>query len=202
MDEWKRQTADPLISQPEPPERTRNLKKLLRQKEFLLALLILAGAITLLWPHDEPHTTQSLETLTPQEKTILEDTQQKMAEQVQHILSQISGIGTVDVSLTLDSDGMKEYAFNQTAETRQSHETGQNGIPKEEKTISQSQDVAISGGNALLVKKHYPQVAGVLVVAQGAKDPVMQQKICDAVAVLLDISPHRVRVLAGEEKKS
>ena len=43
-----------------------------------------------------------------------------------------------------------------------------------------------------------PEILGVLVVADGAQDPQVKENLAQATATLLDISPHRVRVMPRE----
>ncbi len=202
MDEWKRTPSED-DGTPKNESRSfyQNLSRLGKKKEILLIFLVFIGIMALLWPEGESVTGTPYSLGAQEDVVPLEDIRHQLTAEVQEILSGIAGIGKVEVCLTLDSDGVREYAFNQTEETRENREPSQDGTGiREEKTASVSTDVAVSGGNALLVGTHYPSVVGVLVVAEGASDAVMQQKICDAVAVLLDISPHRVRVLAGREE--
>ncbi len=201
MEEWKRENPE----NEESPQRTK-LWQIIRRRELLLALIVTAGVAALLWPAEKDKTAA----VSVQSGTMAEgreipagDIRQRLTMEVQQILSQIDGIGWVKVCLTLRSDGERTYAINHTEETRENTESGQggNGI-REEKAASVSNDVAVLSGGPLLVENHTPEVAGVLIVAQGASSAVMQQKIVDAVAVLLNISPHRVRVLAGKEEQA
>ncbi len=203
MEEWKRENPE---GEEAPKRSGKMLLQLKRHREWLLALIVLLGVAALLWPVNEeknaasPDSSLSL----PDEQTALSgDIRRQLTDEIQQILSRMEGIGWVKVCLTLQSDGERTYAMNESEETRENTDTGQGGAGmKGEKSASARRDVAVAGGGPLVVENRMPQVAGVLVVAQGAGSAVMQQKITDAVAVLLNISPHRVRVLAGKEEQS
>ena len=203
METWKRDTEE---EREEPAEKKgwlRSLSRLGRKKELLLLGLAVFGMAALMWPETKEAAfgTPGAE-MPARMSNRAEDVRQQLTQEEQQILEQIAGIGKVDVCLTLDSDGVREYALNQAEEKTESVEPSQQGSGmREEKKETLQTDVAVFGGDALLVESRAPKVVGVLVVAQGAENVVIQQKICDAVAVLLDISPHRVRVLAGQEEK-
>ena len=51
---------------------------------------------------------------------------------------------------------------------------------------------------ALLVEETAPEIIGVLVVAEGADDAVVQERLLHAVAALLQISLHQIDIVPGE----
>ena len=52
-----------------------------------------------------------------------------------------------------------------------------------------------NGDSPIILAEHRPKVAGVLVVADGAKDPGIRLLISRAVETAVDIPPHRVPVV-------
>jgi stage III sporulation protein AG len=56
-------------------------------------------------------------------------------------------------------------------------------------------DLAVSGGDTLMVEQKYPEVLGILVVADGAANPVIKEELTEATVTLLNLSPDKVRVL-------
>ncbi len=58
--------------------------------------------------------------------------------------------------------------------------------------------MAVSSGNPLLLEEKMPEILGVLIVADGADDPQVKENLTNAASTLLDISPHRVRVMPRE----
>ncbi len=75
-----------------------------------------------------------------------------------------------------------------------------NGGDRQVREENVSSEIAVSGGSALLVEEKAPQITGVLVVADGADDPVVKEELGEATAALLNLSPHQIRVLPRKEE--
>jgi stage III sporulation protein AG len=63
---------------------------------------------------------------------------------------------------------------------------------------SNTQDIAVSSGNPLLIEEKTPEILGVLVVADGARWPVLREKIANATATLLNVPAYKVQVMPRE----
>ncbi|NLG32434.1 MAG: hypothetical protein GX550_02840 [Syntrophomonadaceae bacterium] len=183
LDEWIRKTKD-----------TDGEKKTLftgKNRKYVLIILICIGLLALLWP------TSNRSQLTPLPASLEVESQNRPAYtmELESILSQIEGAGEVKVSITLVSDGVKTYATNVRNETRETKESDSKGVTKNSREENLSQDIAVSSGNPLLIEEKYPEVLGVLIVSDGASSPVVQEKLVNATATLLNISSHKVRVM-------
>jgi hypothetical protein len=53
----------------------------------------------------------------------------------------------------------------------------------------------VVGENALIITEERPEVAGVLVIAQGASDPKIKEQVFEAVRTLLNIQPAKISVV-------
>ncbi len=130
---------------------------------------------------------------------------EQMERKLAYTLSQIQGAGAVTVQITVEHMGRKEYAVdtqrtNRTT-TEQSGETNQQTVETQEQTtvVQQNQNGA---QQPLLVSETAPEIAGVLVVASGACDTVVQEQLLHAVTAVLQIPMHQVVVVPGEERAS
>lgn len=111
------------------------------------------------------------------------------AEELEKIISQIKGAGSVEVLVTYVSGSEKSLAYEtQKQETKQEGET----------QYSMSQKVVLADDAPVVVKNLNPEVKGVVVVAQGAGNVRVKKEIQDAVKTALNVAAHRVCVL---EKK-
>lgn len=124
------------------------------------------------------------------------DVEKKLAA----ILSKIEGAGRVDVMITYASDGEIVPAYD----TRQNENRTQERVKEGgTRSINQSdhekkivyEEVQGGGKKPIVIKELKPVARGVVVVAEGARDPVVKEKISRAVRVLMDISIHKVEVL-------
>lgn len=163
---------------------------------YVLAIVICAGLLALIWPMGK---TQPSKVPVKSSSTGVDQARAQLTQELQSILSQVDGAGKVGVSITVNSNGLKSYASNTKNEIRETSEQDRTGGDRKIREENLSSDIAVSGGSALLVEEKAPQILGVLVVAEGARDAEVKEKLTDATATLLNISPHQVRVVARKE---
>lgn len=187
LDEWKRKITGDLEKSV-----TTNWSK---KGKYLIVAAVCLGILSLMWPLKN---SVPVQTAAPSALKYQGVAQAKadLAVELESILSQVEGAGTVQVSITLSSDGLKSYALNTKKERRETQEMDRNGGDRSITEENQSSDIAVSGGAALLVEDSAPEVVGVLVVAEGAANSLVKEKLTDATTTLLNISPHQVRVVA------
>jgi len=166
-----------------------------KKSRYLLVILICVGILALIWPQGKSEIQQAA---LPETQTSSSVSQAKanIANELQSILSQVEGAGKVQVSISLSSDGLKSYARNTKDENRETQEMDHSGSDRNIKENNQSSDIAVSGGSALLVEDRAPEIVGVLVVADGAKNGAVKERLTAATTTLLNISPQQVRVEA------
>lgn len=123
-----------------------------------------------------------------QQKTSQNDTVEQsyiaqMENKLVTVLGSIDGCGKVSVAISYSTDGKKVYAYESA--------TKQDG-----NTILQTSTLITVKGEPLLVQTLNPQILGVVVVADGASDPLVRYKIKQAVVTLLDIDSCCVQVFS------
>lgn len=160
---------------------------------YVLVVAVCLGLLALLWPSGEKPVLPENSPVAAQAGGV-DQARNALAADLERILSQVEGAGAVQVSISLNSDGQKNYARNSKNEHRTTQEADSVGGDREVIEENQSSDIAISGGTALLVEDTAPQVTGVLVVAEGAGNFLVKERLTDATAVLLNVAPHQVRV--------
>ena len=168
-----------------------------RWSRYILVILICIGMLALIWPMGKNESVQVSEEST---SGSVERSQQNISQELENILSQVKGAGQVRVSISLNSDGLKSYASNTKNDVRETVEQDNKGGDRQVREENISSEIAVSGGSALLVEEKAPQITGVLVVADGANDPVVKEELGEATAALLNLSPHQIRVLPRKEE--
>lgn len=120
------------------------------------------------------------------------------------ILEQIRGAGRVDVMVTYISSGeiVPAYDIRQTEDNTNEKDT--NGGTRSIIGSSYESDIAyeeVQSGikRPIVLKELQPKVKGVVVVADGASDPVVCGNLTRAVQVLMDVPIHKIQVF--ERKK-
>lgn len=136
------------------------------------------------------------------QKTMMAAEEEALAQRLQDMLERIEGSGSVRVTVRLAASAREAYAINTTAGRKTTVEKDQGGGTR---TISENSDsshlvIARNGkGDAPVVEMETAsRVAGVLVVAGGAGDPRVKERLFEAVRVALNVEPHRIVVLPAK----
>ena len=128
--------------------------------------------------------------------------EEKLARKLEEVLSQIAGVGSVSVNITLESGPEYIYARDDDNSTKEIIETDKSGGTRETKQQQQrSQIVVLNQGGAskaVIKRKVQPQIKGVLVVAEGAGNSQIKADLIAAVKVGLGIESYKIKVLAKE----
>lgn len=121
-----------------------------------------------------------------------------------NILSQINGAGKVEVMVTysVSKENIPAYDVKKSESTTDEKDSG-GGTRKIGQNSYESQIVYENGQNGqknpMIIKELEPVVKGVLVVAEGATNPEVREKLCKSVQVLMDVPIHKIQVI--ERKK-
>ena len=122
-------------------------------------------------------------------KTYVEQTEQRL----EGIISAIKGVGTAKVFVS--SKESTKYVYASEEDTKTS--TNESGS-----TISSSETIIFSKNGTttqpILELEIYPQIIGVLVVAEGAENEKIKMTILNAVSVALNLEISKIEVLPAE----
>jgi stage III sporulation protein AG len=128
-----------------------------------------------------------------------------LEQQLGTTLSSIKGVGEVVVQVSLEAERTVSYATNSQEETRNSQEREASGLTRSVQELRTEAQVVMAreGGSEkpIVSGETLPAVRGVLVVAEGASDPTIKERLSQAVQVLLDLPAHKVMVLEKEGGK-
>ena len=131
---------------------------------------------------------------TQDEEDSTDDYVRKQEERLVKALKQVEGVGKVKVMITVKSSSEAVVNKDSLYEER----TG-----KEEKSVKEDEETVLieEDGKKVpyVIKELQPEVEGVVVVAQGGGNDIVNQNIVDAVSVLFHISSYKVKVLKMED---
>lgn len=165
---------------------------------YLMVIIVCIGLLALLWPAARSRSQGAGGITKASGLETGSSVKLQLAAELENILSQVQGAGKVDVALTVASDGVKDYAVNSKDDKRETVEKDSKGVQSTVTEQSTEKDLAVSGGGPLLVEQKAPEIMGVLVVADGARDPAIKEELTDVTAALLNLSPYQVRVVARQ----
>lgn len=148
-------------------------------------LVILAGVVALLWPSGG-----TKETSTAQSTVVaaLGDPE-ALQEEMEEILSHISGVGEVRLLLTVETDGERQLAGNT--------ETSYSGSASAPEDFSRSWEAVMAqdgGQTPVVTTTRYPTYRGALVVCQGGDQASVRLAVTEAVTALTGLPADRVSV--------
>ncbi|MGI6118994.1 MAG: stage III sporulation protein AH [Desulfosporosinus sp.] len=123
--------------------------------------------------------------------------EKELENKLQNNLLQMKGAGKVQVSVSFSTGLKTEYARNENVTKRTSKETDKAGGIRETTEVTQNNQVVMPSGAAqpVMVSEDRPEVAGVLIIAEGAKDAKVREAIHLAVQTLLSIPGNKITVV-------
>ena len=130
----------------------------------------------------------------------------QMETRLAQALSQVEGVGRVQVLITWKSSGEKVVEKDTPGSSQLVTEEDSSGGKRttrqestEESTVYQEQE---NGSRSpYVIKEIQPQAEGVLVVAQGGGNPVIARNILEAVQALFPLDAHKIKIMKMEGSK-
>ncbi len=186
------------------------LEKLKKPGKDQILILLLAGVLLLVIAlpaeeEKEPEDRSDSAEQQIQESSRIpaqQEERQELENRLQELLCQVQGIGKTQVMITLKSDGKKivEKDKEQSQDGAESTAEGGNGsglsVRSSESTVYQRDG---SGAEIPYVSEQQaPEIAGVLVVAQGGGDASAAKEITEAVMALFGVEAHKIKVMKME----
>ncbi len=133
-------------------------------------------------------------------ETALPWTEEQLSRRLAEILSQIRGVGEVELFLTPETSGKLELVADREQTQRRTDEGDSEGGNREvvEETLRTTYVILRDRqGNEipLVIEEGKPRYRGVLVVAAGVENPAVKARVIEALQVLLGLPAHRITVL-------
>ncbi len=164
-----------------------NLHDIFGRYKYVLLVAAL-GVILLLLPRQESGTDNSSKTEQLSENT---DSVRDLEKEMESILSKMSGVGRVDVMLTLESGGELVLATDSTLRY--------SGSPQNPDDYDRSSEtVTVSGGNGtevVVTQERSAKFRGALIVCDGGDNDAVRLRIMEAVCALTGLGSDRVAVV-------
>lgn len=114
------------------------------------------------------------------------------------ILTKLKGVGKVDVMVTLDDSVEKVPASNVTTTREITNELDAQGGTREISREDETIQVVNTSDNVVVLKEVKPNIKGVIVVADGAEDPMVLESLYEAVKTVLGVSGNRVQIFPSK----
>ena len=124
--------------------------------------------------------------------------EKELESKLQANLLQMEGVGKVQVSVSFSTGLKNEYARNENVTKNTTKEIDKAGGTRETTQVTENNQVVMPPGSSqpVLVMEDRPEVAGVLIIAEGARDPKVREGIHTAVQTLLNIPSAKINVVS------
>ena len=156
-----------------------------------LAICLVAGIILMsLGSGKKDDTATNTGTSSPQEaaSTTLSESyyseEKQLEDKLVSILSEVKGAGTVPVALTFEQGA--EYVYAEENNEKQSTDQSETST-----SLAQIND------SPVLIKQRLPEVKGVVIVAEGAGDALVKERLYQATKSLLGLSTSQIAIIEG-----
>ena len=101
------------------------------------------------------------------------------------ILSAVKGAGTVSVALTFEEGTESVYAV-------ENNETLSDDQRESSSALAEINDTPV------LIKQRLPKVQGVVIVAEGAGNPLVKERLYEAASSLLGLTATQIAIIEGD----
>lgn len=196
------------------------MKKKLDIKEIgieKLAVMFLCGVVLLIlsWPQKEESKTETMNLAaeyTGENKEyggeVVDSTEgyvKRMEERVEDILSQVDGVGKVQVMLTVKTSKEKVTLKDSPYAEDVVKEKDSTGGTRESKSITSEETTILiedgSGDAPYVLMEIEPEIEGVLVLAENGNIASVKTEIIEAVQVLFHVPSHKIKVMKMQENQ-
>lgn len=128
-----------------------------------------------------------------------EDYIEALENKLEKLLVQVENIGEVSVMITVKSTTEKVVLKDQPQETESSIEQDSQGGSRSTQSSATDESTILvdsaNGSTPYVTKEIYPQVEGVVVIAQGSQTGTVDLDILSAVQVLFDVPAHKIKIM-------
>ena len=126
----------------------------------------------------------SVQKETAKDSSVIDDYVFSIENRLSTALSQVEGAGNVTVVITVES-GMETVLATEKIVTENA-----------DKSVTITETPIIINGKTVVLTEKYPKIIGVLIVAQGADNILVMNKLQQATVSLLNIDINKVEILS------
>lgn len=185
----------------------KNKRKIENLVVFIIILIITIIAINMIWNGNSKKTEQKASSdkqLAMTENTTLnngdngQNAQNELKQNLEGILSKMSGVGKVNVLITYSESSEVVAMYNQTNKDTSTEESDQTGGTRKIQDQENTKEVIFKEENGQKVpvtqKVVLPKIEGAIITAEGAGDTMVKANIIQAVEAATGLASHKIQV--------
>ena len=167
----------------------------LKKEQWIVYLLLGALLVVIAIPVKKKDSGKS----TGSETDTAASQEEEMERRLEAALARVEGVGEVQVVLSLESTNQKVVEKDIPSSKSSQSSSGSDGSSSSSAASTEESTVYQKGSDGsetpYVIQETYPEVRGVLVVAQGGDNPVVVQQIQEAVMALFRVEAHKIKVM-------
>lgn len=172
-------------------------KKTIENLVVLAVLLVITIiAINYIWKDDEKNEQVSNKVLA--DTNIIEEetsySNNELEIKLKNILSNISGVGEVEVLITYSETSSVNPVYNEDVQESVTEEEDTNGGKRTISTTNNKKEVVYSNNNIITKSVSSPQIQGAVIIAKGAGQANVKANIIQAVEAATGLSTYKIQV--------
>ncbi|MBQ7916671.1 MAG: hypothetical protein IJ315_07780 [Firmicutes bacterium] len=117
-----------------------------------------------------------------------------LEEKLAEAFSNMAGVGKVKVYVTLAGSGEETVLKDESNMAEEVREEASGTFRSSQQQEQEERTVTDTNGNPYVIRSTYPEVKGVLIVAQGASSAVVREQLLSAASTLLGLSYQQIQV--------
>lgn len=174
-----------------------NNKKKTENLVFLLIILIVTViAINVIWKDEKSDT--DITNISNKKLAYVEEENlsqnNSLEEKLEHILSNINGVGNVDVLITYNETEEIVPVYNKTDKKSVTNETDSSGGVRVTEETDAQQEVVYQNDEIIVQKTISPKIEGAIITATGANNATVKADIISAVEAVTGLATHKIQV--------
>lgn len=174
-----------------------NNKKKTENLVFLLIILIVTViAINVIWKDEKSDT--DITNISNKKLAYVEEENlsqnNSLEEKLEHILSNINGVGNVDVLITYNETEEIVPVYNKTDKKSITNETDSAGGVRVTEETDAQQEVVYQNDEIIVQKTISPKIEGAIITATGANNATVKADIISAVEAVTGLATHKIQV--------
>ena len=180
-----------------------NKKKTENLVFVLIILIITVIAINMIWKDDNKN--ENIDNINTVTKILAVENNKvvsesySLEEKLEYILSNISGVGNVDVLITYNETEEIIPVYNKTDKKSITNEIDSSGGVRIIEESDTQQEVIYQNDEIIVQKTVSPKIEGAIITATGANDISVKTNIIQAVEAATGLATHKIQVF---EKKN
>lgn len=130
--------------------------------------------------------------------------EKELEDRIRAILSQVEGVGEVDVMVVLKSSEEKVFHVDKTMSSSVTEESEPDGTQRLSRQQESAESTVIGGsgtdGGPIVEKELKPELSGIVISADGGGSTAVKAEISEAMEALFGLPAHKIKVLKRVKK--